>query len=142
MAADTERARNYLLWLGPLVSLLGFVSYWALFARWPALRDDPWANLIILALGVVASTIALRRAWPGSAWRRIAGSGGLAVSCGLAGLLLFYCYAWSYGLPESPGARAIGDRVPSVALEDQRGKRVDLAAVRGETVLVFYRGYW
>jgi hypothetical protein len=142
MTADTERARNYLLWLGPLVSLFGFVSYWALFARWPALRDDPWASLIILALGVTASGIGLRRAWPRSPWRRIAGTGGLIASCGLAGLLLFYCYVWSYGLPESPGSLAIGEPVPAVVLEDHHGKPVDLADIPGETVLVFFRGYW
>jgi hypothetical protein len=142
MTPRIDRARNHLLWVGPLVSLFGFVSYWALFARWPAVRDDPWANLVLLALGVAASAVGLRRAWARSGWRRIAGTAGLVASCGFAGLLIFYCYVWSYGLPESPASLAIGDRVPAVVLEDQRGREVELAGLRGETVLVFYRGYW
>lgn len=134
---------NHLLWLGPLVSIVGFLSYWAVFARWAATRDVPWVNMIILAVGLYLSFGGLRRAWPRGGWRRHAGGGALFVSTALAALLLVYCFALSYSLPPSDQALTVGQSVPAIALPDQNGREVDLgAAAGGQTVLVFYRGHW
>ena len=70
MAQNGTRTRSSLLWIGPLVSLVGFVSYWALFARWPSFRDHPWANVILIGVGITASIVGLRRVWGGGGFRR------------------------------------------------------------------------
>ena len=43
--------RNHALWLGPLISVAGTVSYFQFFARFPALRDFPWINLPLVVIG-------------------------------------------------------------------------------------------
>ena len=57
--------------------------------------------------------------------------------------LVYYCFFWSYHLPDAALALPTGQPVPQVTLQDHADRAVDLAAVgRGDVVLVFYRGFW
>jgi hypothetical protein len=138
------RSRNHWLWLGPLIAIPGFISYWGFFVRWPVFRDTAWLNIAILLGAVAISVVGLRRAWPRGGWlRRSAGVAGLALSAALTGLLVVYCYVLSYDLPSAEHAIAEGERLPAITLASYDGEPVDLAATgEGSTVLVFYRGFW
>src|SRR4029077_1955822 len=47
-----QRRRNWHIWVGFLLSILGVLSYFLVFARYPVTRDTPWANFVILAAGI------------------------------------------------------------------------------------------
>ena len=47
-----QRRRNWHIWVGFLLSILGVLSYFLVFARYPVTRDTPWANYLILAAGI------------------------------------------------------------------------------------------
>ena len=65
------------------------------------------------------------------------------ISVGLTGLLLFYSYSYSYGLPSAELAAKQGQRIPAIALASTRGGTLDLGEAASEPlVLVFYRGFW
>jgi hypothetical protein len=139
-----ESASRRRLWVGPLLAVAGFLSYFTVLYRWPALRDVPWANLAILAIALLLSARALPAGWSRGALSRIGAVAGLAVSAGLAALFVWYCFVFSYSLPGEERALAVGAPVPSVVLADHRGAPFDLGrASREQTVLVvFYRGHW
>ena len=139
----SSSGRNHAIWIGPLVAVLGFASYWTLFARWPALSDFPSVNLAALSLGVTISAVGVRRAWLGGALGRVGSATGLALSTFLTAVLGWYCFSFSYGLPNEAGALGVGRPAPAVALTDHTGLNVDIAeAGRGLLVVVFYRGFW
>lgn len=134
---------NPFLWLGPLIAIPGFFSYWGFFVRWPLFRDTAWLNIGILLVAVALSILGLRRAWPRGGWRRLAGAGGAALSALLLAGLVAYCYGMSYGLPSADAAIAEGATIPAVTLAAHDGSQVDLArASQQPLVLVFYRGHW
>jgi len=144
-AAEPRRHRNHLIWLGPLVALAGVLSYFMFFVRFAALRDFPWVNLPLVALGVTLSLLGLWRALARPAVYRgkILGSVGALLSLSLAGLFGLYVFSWSYGVP-APSERALAiEQAPDFSLLDQDGRTVGLSDLRGtKVVLVFYRGYW
>ena len=41
---------NWMLWTGLVLAVLGFLSYFAFFSRFPVTRDVPWVNGIFLLL--------------------------------------------------------------------------------------------
>jgi hypothetical protein len=135
---------NRAVWLAPLVALAGLASYFTLTVRWQALSDFPWLNLAILAGAVAASARALPRAWSrGGVARRLGAALGLSLSSLSAGLLTYYCFVLSYGVPQAATALATGEPVPALTLPDHRDQPVDLAQLAdGDAVLVFYRGHW
>ena len=53
--------RNHLVWVGAVVSVVGLLSYFFYFARFPALRDSAWLNFLLVGLGLVLSAMAIRR---------------------------------------------------------------------------------
>ena len=59
-------------------------------------------------------------------------------------LLLFSILAVAQQvLPRPQIASAVGKPAPNFALQDEHGKTVRLASLRGRRVLlIFYRGYW
>ena len=126
-----------MVWLGPLVGVVGLVSYFTVFARIPTLRDVPWLNLPMVLVGVVLSVHAVRR-------RRSIGSlAGLTVSVLSATLLAGYVWGLSNQLPATHGVVAVGAPAPSFALPDHKGREFRLEEFSGRTlVLVFYRGFW
>ena len=161
-----KRSWNLLIWAGALVVIAGVVSY-AYVIRFPALRDFPWVNLPVMAIGLVMIAVGLARAYrqPDLYRGKVSGSvvGGL-----MAVLALLFCYGLFIGakhiLPPAKGAPQVGQRAPDFTLTDSQNKPVQLAALlsssfggngaaavpaggaeAGQTagvVLIFYRGYW
>lgn len=142
MAEDT--GRNHALWLGPLMVLFGSFSYWTLMVRWRALSDFPWLNLLIIAAGFVVLFRGVARTWPaGGLGKRTGAVAGSLVSLFAGGLLVFYVFSYSYGVPDAASAAGNGTLLPAVQLADHEGTSVDLESVaRGDLLLVFYRGHW
>jgi len=135
-------SRNSALWLGPLLAVVGVVSYYTVFYRWPVTRDVPWINFAILLAALALSAIGLARAWSRGGWRRITGAAGLVWSTALTALFVAACTVMS-ALPAPTAALDVGDALPAVTLQDHTGAGVDLAAAAAEPlVLVFYRGFW
>ena len=58
-----KRSWNRAVWTGASLVFLGVVSYPLFFVRFPGLRDFPWANLPMIALGLVLLVLGLVRAF-------------------------------------------------------------------------------
>jgi hypothetical protein len=58
-----KRNWNSAVWTGASLVFLGVISYPLFFVRFPALRDFPWANLPMIALGLVLLALGLVRAF-------------------------------------------------------------------------------
>ncbi|HSO23624.1 MAG TPA: hypothetical protein VLT81_11975 [Chondromyces sp.] len=129
--------RNHAAWFGPLLSLVGLVTYFTVAAGIPVLRDSAAANLLIVGAGVgLAAWGVLRR----RNWKSWLGLGGAAV---FAGLLVAYVFGLSNQLPGSSDAPVVGASAPELRLPDQTGRVVELAALSDRrVVVVFYRGFW
>jgi len=56
-----KRNWNWAVWAGASLVFLGVISYPLFFVRFPALRDFPWANLPMIALGLVLIALGLVR---------------------------------------------------------------------------------
>ena len=141
----TERRRNYLIWLGPPVVFAGALSYFMVFARFPALRDFPWVNLPLVLGGVALSAIGVWRAFARPAIYRgkVLGPIGLLISGGLGALFVAYVFVISTWLPAPTVASMTLDDMPDITLSDQDGRSIGLRDYRGRNVLVvFYRGFW
>lgn len=137
--------RNHAIWLGPLVTFVGAVSYFTYFARFPSLRDVPWVNLPFVAFGVSLSALGIWRAFraPGRYRGKITGSSGLLFSVALALLFGFYVFSLSYSVPQPSETTLSLSSAPGFTLPDQNGNEVRLSDLRGrKVVLVFYRGFW
>ena len=134
---------NHALWLGPVIALIGFLSYYTFFVQWPLFRDVPWANLLILTFAIGISITGVRRAWPEGGWRRGAGVFGVFASVSLTVMLLVFCFVLSYQLPAAELAVKQGGEIPGATLVSNDGSRVNLAEAAGDRlILVFYRGFW
>lgn len=137
MTESAPKQRNHLIWIGALVSVLGLVSYFTTFARFPALRDFPWVNIPVVLIGFAVSMMAVRR--------RLSffSATGALVSTACAGLLLAYVFVLSNQLPDTDEVVAVGADAPAFALIDDEGLTVSLADFNGQpVVLAFYRGFW
>jgi len=140
---ETGPSRNHYVWLGPLIALPGFLSYFMLFSKWPAFRDTGWLNLLILAGALTISVIGLRRAWSGGVGRRVAGVAGTVFTAFFAALLPFYIFSLSYSLPDASEGAGLGERIPAITLASYDGSSIDLGAPSDDPlILVFYRGFW
>tara|TARA_R110000850_G_scaffold23366_3_gene69119 strand:- start:3338 stop:3760 length:423 start_codon:yes stop_codon:yes gene_type:complete len=132
------------LWLAPLITFVGFVSYYLYFARFPVLRDTPWVNLPIVTFGAVLAIAGLVRGWANSRWiRKSVLSIGTLFSLAVAGLLFYYVFSLSYDLPTLSENTASLEIAPDFTLTDANGNEVALSDYRGRTVVIsFYRGFW
>lgn len=130
---------NWRSWTGLLLCVFAFISYFAIFTRWPVTRDVPWASFLLFAAALVLLAAGWRRA-P----KKIAAS--IAAILGVLILGLFtYLIAGTKGLPASAGAPRVGQKAPQFALADTRGRTTSLSqllAGSNGVLLIFYRGYW
>ncbi len=58
-----KRSWNGLVWLGFVLAVAGAISYPLYFARFPVLRDVPWANLAIIAVALISIGVGISRAF-------------------------------------------------------------------------------
>ncbi|HET6855153.1 MAG TPA: hypothetical protein VFH46_22825 [Pyrinomonadaceae bacterium] len=149
------RRLNWPLWVGFLLTLGAFLSYFFIFIWFPVTRDFPWANLVLFLIAGVLVFAGIRR---GFASDRPHPKRAKIVSS-LVGLLSLFVFAFfvftifiaARWLPSSTGAPQVGQRAPDFTLPDTTGKSVSLSELLSTPVngsppkgvlLVFYRGYW
>lgn len=165
MTNDTKRNWNWRVWAGFALVLAGLLTYIPIFALFPATRDFPWVNLLLLAAGLALLGVGLARAYRRPRVYRGKVCGTALAALGLLGTGLF-CYGLFYvarQLPASTAAPHVGATAPDFTLPDQDGAPVALAdllaAARtapaaitantpsparagGGVLLIFYRGHW
>jgi hypothetical protein len=150
-----QRRRNWHLWSGFLLCILGVFSYFLLFAKFPLTRDVPWANFIILAAGVLFLFSGLRRAFGQAQQYRGKITGPIlgVLSLAAVGSFCFLIFYATKQLPKSAGAPRVGQKAPDFVLTDTNNKEMSLASLMSTplptshaapkgVLLVFYRGYW
>ena len=140
-----QRQWNWSIYLGFLIVLFAFVSYFTLFSRFPLTRDFPWLNLLLFAAGIALLGRGFWRARrePARYRGRIAAPSLGLLSLLVLGFFLSYTFYLSAQLPPSKGAPKVGEEAPDFTLPDQQGNPVKLSDLRGQpALLVFYRGYW
>ena len=151
----TVRRFNWPLWVGFLLTLAAFFTYFAVFVWFPVTRDFPWANLVIFVIAGLLLVMGVRR---GFASDRPHPTRSKVVTSivGLLSLLVFAFFVFAIfiaarWLPASTGAPQVGQRAPDFTLADTTGRQVSLtelltSPVNGSTpkgaLLIFYRGYW
>ncbi len=146
---------NWPLWLGFVVTLAAFLSYFFIFVLFPFTRDFPWANLVLFVIAGVLLFMGLRRAFasdcPHKTRSRIVSSLVSVLSLAIFAMFIFTIFVVGRSLPASRGAPQVGQRVPDFSLPDTSGKQVSLnelmtTPINGNApkgvLLVFYRGYW
>jgi len=144
---------NWQLWLGFLLTFAGLFSFPLFFIEFPATRDFPWANLVLIAISLAFLIVGVKRAF---APNRSKKAKVLAVILSILSILpiclfLFSAFILARQLPASGGAPQVGQKAPDFKLTDTNGKQVALTemlsppsngtAPKG-VLLVFYRGYW
>jgi len=153
MADPTIRRANWPLWVGFLVALAAFFSYFFFFVQFPVTRNFPWANLVLFAAAGVLLAVGL-----GHAFRQAEVYRGKILGPVLTVLAVFVFSAFivlvffvARQLPASAHAPQVGTPAPEFTLQDTNNKPVSLGELRSAPVhgtpargvlLVFYRGYW
>jgi len=124
-------------WLGLLVTLGGFVGYFAAAGRFAVFQIVPWAFVAVMTLGVVVAGIGIARR-PG-----IVAGIGAALTIGVFAFAGWYLFSYSVfdGRETRP---AVGDPFPTVAaLPTSAGGTFRVADAREQyLLLLFYRGSW
>ena len=149
------RRLNWPLWLGFLLTLGTFLSYFFIFVLFPFTRDFPWANLLLFVIAAVLLFMGLRRGFasdrPHPTRSKIVSSIVSVLSLVVIALFVFTIFIGGRWLPASKGAPQVGQRAPDFSLPDSSGKTVSLnelltTPINGNApkgvLLVFYRGYW
>ena len=146
------RRFNWPLWIGFLLSVVTFFSYFAIFVWYPVTRDFPWANLLLFLVAAVLLIVGLRRAFA-SDRRRSKIVATIVTTLGVV-VIAFFLFAYFVAgrwIPASKGAPQVGQKAPDFTLTDSGGKAVSLnellsTPINGNApkgvLLVFYRGYW
>ena len=130
--------------LGLPIVLLGFLSYFMVFAKYPLTRDFPWVNFPIMLIGL---WMAWKYRWRNRKARltraRIFSSLLLTGSILIVALFCFYVFSYSYQLPKSSNGLALEQQPKAFTLNDHQGNDASLADYRGKNLIIsFYRGYW
>jgi len=149
------RRINWPLWVGLLVTIAAFMSYFFVFVWFPFTRDFPWANLLLFVIAGILLFMGVRRGFasdcPHRMRSRIVAVIVSAFSVLVCALFIFSIFVVGRWLPASKGAPQVGQRAPEFSLPDTTGKAVSLnelltSPVNGKAsrgvLLVFYRGYW
>ena len=141
-----KRRWNWPIWVGFLVVVAGLFSY-GFFARFPITRDFPWANFLLLGIGIALLLAGLFRAFGRPQLYRGKIFGSIFTTIAVLVVALF-SYEFLYALrqvPASASAPRVGQRAPDFLLLDQNRKPVglgDLLSNSKGVVLIFYRGFW
>ncbi len=146
---------NWPLWLGFVLTLGAFLSYFFIFVEVPFTRDFPWANLVLFVIAGVLLFMGLRRGFasdrPHPIRSKIVSSIFSLLSLAVFAMFIFIIFIGGRALPPSKGAPHVGQRVPDFTLPDISGKQVSLnelltTPINGNApkgvLLMFYRGYW
>lgn len=149
------RRINWPLWVGFLLTLAAFITYFSVFVWYPVTRDFPWANLLIFAIAAVLLVMGLRRGFasdrPHPARSKVVTSIVSVLSVAVFGFFVFVIFIGGRSLPASTRAPQVGERAPEFSLPDASGNQVSLSQLLSTPVngsapkgvlLVFYRGYW
>jgi lysylphosphatidylglycerol synthetase-like protein (DUF2156 family) len=149
------RRFNWPIWLGFLLSLIAFFSYFSVFVWFPVTRDFPWANLLLFALAAALLLVGVRRAFSPDRSRprrsKIAGVVLATLSVAIFGFFILATFIMARHLPASHSAPQISQKAPDFTLSDTNGKPVSLSELLTSPVngnapkgvlLLFYRGYW
>ena len=129
--------RNHATWIGPVVGLIGLVTYFTVAVNFPDLRDSAVVNLALVTGGAAIAAWGLLRRRNWKSWI------GFGTAAFFAFLLFGYVFVLSSQLPSADNAVAVGSSAPPLELPDQTGRMVSLEAFDGEpVVVVFYRGFW
>ena len=151
----TIRRFNWPLWVGFLLTLGAFMSYFTVFVYMPVTRDFPWANLLLFLIAALLVFMGIRRGFAADRRRPILSKIVTTIVASLSALVLaffvFTIFIAARWLPASKGAPQVGQKAPDFTLTDSTGKPVSLTELlstpqsgtptRG-VLLVFYRGYW
>ena len=149
------RRFNWPLWVGFVLTLAAFFTYFAVFVWFPVTRDFPWANLVIFLIAGLLLFLGLRQGFasdrPHPTRSKIVSSIVGLLSVLVFAFFVFAVFIAARWLPASTGAPQVGQRAPDFTLTDTTGKQVNLnellttpingSAPKG-VLLVFYRGYW
>ena len=151
----TARRFNWPLWVGFVLTLAAFFTYFSVFVWFPATRDFPWANLVLFVLAGVLLFMGVRRGFaPDRAHptrSKIVTSIVALLSLAVFAFFVFAIFIAARWLPASTGAPHVGQRAPDFTLSDTTGRQVSLnelltSPINGNApkgvLLVFYRGYW
>lgn len=151
----TIRRFNWPLWLGFLLTIAAFFSYFAVFVQFPVTRDFPWANLVLFVIAGLLLFLGIRRGFasdrPHPTRSKIITSIVGLLSLVVFAFFVFVIFVAARWLPASTGAPHVGQRAPDFTLSDTNGKQVSLnellsSPINGKApkgvLLVFYRGYW
>ena len=149
------RRINWPLWVGFVLTLAAFLTYFFIFVWFPSTRDFPWANLLIFLIAAVFIVMGVRRGFasdrPHPTRSKVITSIVATLSVVVLGLFIFTIFVFARWLPASKGAPQVGQRAPDFTLTDTSGKQVSLTELRTSPIdgnapkgvlLVFYRGYW
>jgi hypothetical protein len=149
------RRFNWPLWVGFLLTLGAFLSYFFVFVWFPVTRDFPWANLLLFVLAAVLLFAGFRGGFasdrPHPTRSKIITSLVGVLSLVVFAFFIFVFFILGRWLPASTGAPQVGQKAPDFALTDTAGKQISLSELRSEPIngkapkgvlLVFYRGYW
>ena len=146
---------NWPLWVGFVLTIAAFLTYFFIFIWFPVTRDFPWANLLIFLVALLLIFLGVRRGFaadrPHPTRSKIVTSIVATLSVVILGLFVFTIFVGGRWLPASKGAPRVGQRAPDFTLPDSSGKQVSLnelltSPIKGTApkgvLLVFYRGYW
>jgi len=142
-----RRSWNFLTWAGFGFTLVAAISYVPIFARFPATRDVPWANLLLFLLGGWVLAAGIKRAYgePERYSGKVSGAVLGVLALALFGLFCWGNFVFARRVPSSIGAPQPGQAAPDFTLPDATGKAVTLSELRKANravLLIFYRGYW
>ena len=151
----TARRLNWPLWVGFLLTLAAFFTYFAVFVQFPVTRDFPWANLVLFLIAGLLLFLGIRKGFasdrPHPTRSKIITSIVGLLSLVVFAFFVFVIFVAARWLPASTGAPHVGQRAPEFTLSDTTGKQVSLnellsSPIHGSApkgvLLVFYRGYW
>lgn len=151
----TARRFNWPLWVGFVLTLAAFFTYFSVFVWFPVTRDFPWANLLIFLIAAALIVMGIRRGFssdrPHPTRSKIVTAIVSALSLVVFAFFVFVVFIAARWLPASTGAPQVGQKAPDFTLTDSTGKQVSLNELMSSPVngtapkgvlLVFYRGYW